>query len=124
MNILTVVGFDYETYLEKWVALSKTEVNALPNLTKAQKKAINFGVKFLTSFVTVAFWTAMVIEFVVDPTWELFVMIIMRSLLIVVNGYSGYKFGYENIVFDTTNYINDQTDLMEQAITYFEETQD
>jgi hypothetical protein len=38
-----------------------------------------------------------------------------------LNGFSGYKFGYENIVFDTTNYMNDQTDLMEQALQYFEE---
>ena len=38
----------------------------------------------------------------------------------VMNGFTGYKFGYENIVFDTVNYMDDQTDLMEQAMQYFD----
>ena len=37
----------------------------------------------------------------------------------VMNAFTGYKFGFENIVFDTANYINDQTDLMEQALQFF-----
>ena len=86
------------------------------------KKKINFGFKFVSSVITALFWTAIVIEFVITPTWELFVAIVLRTLLIVWNGYSGYKFGYRNIVFDTTNYMSDQTDLMEQAIHYFEKT--
>lgn len=161
MHILAVVGFDYETYLERWVMLSDKQIRSMATLTKPQKdaiiransitpivltpemimkrgrkggkraplgmdpqqkKTINFGIKLVTSIITVLFWTSMVVEFVIEPTWELFVMIVLRSLLLVVNGYSGYKFGYENIVFDTTNYMSDQTDLMEQAIQYFEET--
>ena len=160
MHILAVVGFDYETYLQRWVSLSNKQIRSMGTLTKPQKdaiiranaitpivltpemimkrgrnggkraplgmnpqqkKTINFCIKFCTSLITVLFWTSMVVEFVIEPTWELFVMIVLRSLLLVVNGYSGYKFGYENIVFDTTNYMNDQTDLMEQAIQYFEE---
>lgn len=160
MNILAIVGFDYETYCEKWLALNKEEIAALPGLTKPQrealikansvmpitltpemimkrgrsggkraplgmtpeqKKAINFGFKFVSNLVLALFWTAMVIKFVIAPTWALFVAIVLRSLLIIVNGFSGYKFGYENIVFDTTNYMSDQVDLMEQAIQYFDE---
>lgn len=160
MNILLVVGFDYETYLEKWLGKSEEYIQSINELTKPQKDAIikanavkpikltpemilmrgrrsenraalgitpqqkkvfNFGFKFISNVVIALFWTAIVIEFAIEPTWELFVAIILRSLLIILNGFSGYKFGYENIVFDTTNYMNDQTDLMEQALQYFEE---
>ena len=160
MNILMVVGLDYETYIEKWVGKSAEYIQNSGELTKPQKdavikanaikpikltpemllmrgrkldqrsplgitprqkKAFNFGFKFISNLVIALFWTAIVIEFAIEPTWELFVAIILRRLLIILNGFSGYKFGYENIVFDTTNYMNDQTDLMEQALQYFEE---
>lgn len=160
MNILMVVGFDYETYVENWVGKNDETILADPDLTKPQKdaiikangikpikltpemilmrgrkteqrsplgitprqkKAFTFGFKFISNLVTALFWTAIVIEFAIEPTWQLFVGIILRSLLVILNGFSGYKFGYENIVFDTTNYINDQTDLIEQALQYFEE---
>ena len=160
MNILMVVGFDYETYIDNFVGKSDEFIQSIDNLTKPQKdaiikanaikpikltpemilmrgrkteqrsplgitpqqkKAFNFGFKFISNLVIALFWTAIVIEFAIEPTWQLFVAIILRSLLIILNGFSGYKFGYENIVFDTTNYMNDQTDLMEQALQYFEE---
>lgn len=160
MNILMVVGFDYETYIENWVGKSDEFIQSIGNLTKPQKdaiikanavkpikltpemilmrgrkadqrsplgitpqqkKAFNFGFKFVSNIVIALFWTAIVIEFAIEPTWQLFVAIVLRTLLIILNGFSGYKFGYENIVFDTTNYMNDQTDLMEQALQYFEE---
>ena len=161
MNILAVVGLDYETYVSKWLILNDKQINAITTLTESQKKAIikanavmpitltpemimkrgrreskraplamnprqrkmlNFTLKFLSNIVVTLFWTHIFVDFVIEPTWELWVAIVLRSLLFVLNGYSGYKFGYENIVFDTTNYLNDQTDLMEQAIQYFEET--
>lgn len=160
MNILVVVGFDYESYVENWLGKSAEYIESITTLTKPQKdaiikanavapitltpemilmrgrraekraplgmtpkqkKAINFGFKFASNLIIALFWTAIVIEFAIEPTWELFVAIVLRSLLIILNGFSGYKFGYENIVFDTTNYMNDQTDLMEQAVQYFEE---
>jgi hypothetical protein len=65
--------------------------------------------------------TAIVVDFVIEPTWIMFVSCMLRLMLVVLNGFSGYKFGYENIVYDTVNYMDDQTDLMEQAIQYFEE---
>ena len=159
-NILMVVGFDYETYIERWIGKSADYIKSISDLTVTQKNAIiranavkpisltpemifmrgrklesrsplgitpqqkkvfNFGFKFVSNLVIALFWTAIVIEFAIEPTWELFVAIVLRTLLIILNGFSGYKFGYENIVFDTTNYMNDQTDLMEQALQYFEE---
>ena len=40
MHYLAVVCITYEVYIEKYVTLGKDEVNALPNLTSGQKKAI------------------------------------------------------------------------------------
>jgi hypothetical protein len=37
-----------------------------------------------------------------------------------MSGFTGYKFGFENIVFDTVDYINDQTDLMRQFLNFSE----
>lgn len=91
-------------------------------MNPGQRKMLNFTLKFLSNIVVTLFWTHIFVDFVIEPTWELWVAIVLRSLLFILNGYSGYKFGYENIVFDTTNYLSDQTDLMEQAIQYFEET--
>jgi hypothetical protein len=48
----------------------------------------------------------------------------LKMIVVITNGFSGYKLGYENIVFDTTNYMSDQTDLMEQAIHYFEKVEE
>lgn len=51
------------------------------------------------------------------------ILTILRSMPLtmdtIMNAFTGYKFGFENIVFDTANYINDQTDLMEQALHFF-----
>ena len=163
MNILAVVGFDYETYLARWLVLTNKQIDELPMLTKTQKdaikkanavmpvkltpemimkrgryggkraplgmdpetkKKINFGFKFASNVIIALFFTAIIIEFMIEPTWELFAAIVLRSLIVILNGFSGYKFGYENIVFDTSNYMSDQTDLMEQAIQYLEGTED
>lgn len=40
MATLSVVGFDYEEYQEKYMRLSEEEVDAIPGLTAPQKKAI------------------------------------------------------------------------------------
>ena len=160
MNILAVVGFDYDTYLQKWLILTKQQILSLTTLTKPQKEAIikannvmpitltpemimrrgrrggkrsplgmdpdtkkkiTFSVKFITTVVTSLCMTAIIVDFVIEPTWLMFVSCVLRLMIVVLNGFSGYKFGYENIVYDTANYMSDQTDLMEQAIQYFEE---
>ena len=160
MNILAIVGFEYDTYLVKWLPLTNKQIRALDNLTKPQKnaiikangvmpitltpemimkrsrralkrdplgldpntkKTITFLIKFVTTVVITLSLTAIAIEFVIKPSWIMFASIMLRVLIVVLNGFSGYKYGYENIVFDTTEYLNDQTDLMEQAIQYLEE---
>lgn len=51
----------------------------------------------------------------------MFAACLLKLFPVVLNGFMGYKSGYENIVVDTVNYMNDQADLMRQLIHYVEE---
>lgn len=89
-------------------------------MTPETKKGINFGVKFVSTFLVSLIMSIIVLDMVVEPTWVIFASCMLKLLAVVMNGFNGYKFGYENIVFDTVNYMDDQTDLMEQAMQYFD----
>lgn len=84
------------------------------------KKSINFGVKFGSTFLISLVMSIIVLDMVVEPTWVIFASCMLKLLAVVMNGFTGYKLGYENIVFDTVNYMDDQTDLMNQAMQYFD----
>lgn len=87
-------------------------------------KKIHFGTKLVTTFLLVGLMTIIIVDIVVAPTWVVIAGCMLKMIVVITNGFSGYKLGYENIVFDTTNYMSDQTDLMEQAIHYFEKVED
>ncbi len=161
MDILAVVGVSYDTYISEYIKLDNEDIDALENLSTAQKEAIkkanavkpikltpemimkrgrgstrrsplgtkpetkkyiNFGVKFATTFLVALVMSMIVLDVVAEPTWVIFASCMLKLLSVVMNGFGGYKFGYENIVFDTVNYIHDQGDLMQQAIQYMEQT--
>ncbi len=84
------------------------------------KKGINFGLKFVRTCFTSVMMAIIVLDVVIEPTWAMFAAIVLKLLSVILNGFFGYKFGYENIVFDTVNYMNDQKDLMQQVIQYVE----
>lgn len=88
--------------------------------TPETKKGINFGTKFVSTFIISLAMSIIVLEAVVEPTWVLIATCCLKLMAVVINGFNGYKFGYENIVFDTVNYMSDQTDLMTQAVQYVE----
>ena len=52
----------------------------------------------------------------------IFASVCLKLVSVIVNGFGGYRTGYENIVIDTVNYMNGQIDLMQQAIQYIEAT--
>lgn len=86
------------------------------------KKYLNFGIKFVTTFLVALVMSMIVLDVVIEPTWVIFASVMLKLLAVVMNGFGGYKFGYENIVFDTVNYMSDQVDLMRQAIQYMDDT--
>ncbi|MBO5009585.1 MAG: hypothetical protein J6D20_02635 [Clostridia bacterium] len=163
MNILAVVGYNYNTYIRNFLGVDKTKINESRELSKAQKKAINeanaikpitltpemilkrgryagrrnplgitpemkkrihVGLKFITTLLFTLLVTLIVFDIVIEPTWLMVAGGMLKLLIVIYNGFTGYKMGYENIVFDTVNYMSDQTDLMAQAIRYFESSEE
>jgi hypothetical protein len=60
----------------------------------------------------------MIVEVILNPSWGMFVAVVVKVSMIILNGYLGYKFGFENVVLDTVHYMEGQQDLIRQAIEY------
>lgn len=85
-----------------------------------QKKKIQLFIKLAQGIFMSLFAASVVFEAIQDPSWGTFVTIVIKVSMIVLNGYLGYQFGYENVVIDTVRYMGGQRDLMRQAIEYCE----
>ena len=83
------------------------------------------GTKYVTKFIRIATTTFLtsiiVLDVVINPNWATFAACCLRLLPAILNGFAGYKMGYENIVYDTVNYMNDQIDLLHQFQQYITE---
>ena len=82
------------------------------------KKGTGYVVKLFTTICIVIATTLIELKPVVESSWVLFASCCLNLAVVIVNGFGGYRFGYENIVTDTVNYINDQSDMLERAIQY------
>lgn len=87
------------------------------------KKKINFAVKFVKTFLLAFAISSIVLDVVAEPSWVLFASVCLKLLSVVLSGFGGYKFGYENIVVDTVGYLSAQADLMDQAMKYIDSTE-
>ncbi|MCM1218232.1 MAG: hypothetical protein NC548_27415 [Lachnospiraceae bacterium] len=85
------------------------------------KKGIAFGVKFVKISVTTLLTSIIVLDVVVNPSWATFAACCLKLMPVILNGFTGYKMGYENIVYDTVNYMSDQIDLIHQFQQYVAE---
>lgn len=86
------------------------------------KRALTFGSKFCTTCITSVLTGVIMLDVIVNPTWATFAACCLKLLPIVLNGFLGYKSGYDNITVATVNYIGDQSDLLQRAIQYIEST--
>ncbi len=82
------------------------------------KKLFYYISKFITTVVTSIFTGIIVFDVIAQPSWSTIVACLLKLLPIVLNGFMGYKMGYENIAVDTVNYMADQIDLLEQFLQY------
>lgn len=87
----------------------------------SKKRRIGYVWKFASTFAVAVLMVNIALNPKSDLTWGTFAECILKLFPIVLNGFTGYKSGYENIVVDTVNYMNDQSDLMRQLIQYVEE---
>lgn len=90
------------------------------SISPKTKKAFVFAYKMVTMLLVSLMVILVIIENGDKSFWEVFTACVIRLLTVIMNGFTGYKFGYENIVFDTVNYMSDQTDLMRQMINFAE----
>lgn len=84
------------------------------------KKRRTFGVKLFLNLLTAFAMSAIIFDMTKDPTWTTIAACGVKLGTIILNGFTGFKFGFENVVFDTVNYISDQSDLMQMAIQWHE----
>lgn len=84
------------------------------------KKLLAFTFKFIYSVFITLGMSMVVLDDIAEITLAVLATCCLKLLVVVMNGFQGYKFGFENIVIDTVAYIDDQTDLMKQAIHYIE----
>jgi hypothetical protein len=85
------------------------------------KKKVQFAVKFVSTVLVAIAASIIAFDVVTEPTLVLLATCAFKLLVIAVNGFTGYKFGYENIVFDAANYTTDQADLLRQAVAFAED---
>ena len=86
-----------------------------------KKRGVDYGIKFVKTCLTSVLLAVIGLDVIVSPSWAMFAACLLKLFPVVLNGFMGYKSGYENIVVDTVNYMNDQADLMRQLIHYVEE---
>ncbi len=83
-------------------------------------KKLEFAVKFFQISAISLIMSVIAFDVVTDPSWSVFASVCMKLLNVITNGFTGYKTGYDNIVIDTTNYIESQCNVLQQAIQFIE----
>ena len=83
-----------------------------------EKRIWNYTFKLISSILMCWFFGALAAELVREPTLDTAIFIITRLVPVILNAVSGYIFGYENIIFDTVGYMNNQSALIEEFKKY------
>lgn len=86
----------------------------------ATKKSVFIGWKAISSLTMSLFISSLIFEVVATPTWATFAQLCMKLLPIGWSAFRGFFMGYKNVVIDTVNYVQDQSNLMERCLKYFD----
>lgn len=87
-------------------------------LTPTKRKNLHDAISFLKITATSLLTGTVVIEVVIDFSWSAVVALFFKLMPVVVNGFYVYKAGLENVIVDSVDYMNDQTDVLKQALAY------
>lgn len=77
-----------------------------------------FGRKAVTVAATSILTAQMAFDMVSEPSLTMIATVMMKLLPVVLNGFFGYKFGYDHIAVNTKDYISDQTDFLDQFVKW------
>jgi hypothetical protein len=83
-------------------------------------KNIALGVKIFKMSVISICMSMVALDIILEPSWTVFAGVCLKLATVVINGFDGYKDGYNNITVHTVNYVNNQSALMQQALLYAE----
>ena len=89
-------------------------------ITPKAQKIFAFSTKFAKMSAVAIGMSLIALKVVLEPSWTVFAEVCMKLFAVVINGFDGRTTGYNNIVVDTVNYTNAQSDLMYQAIQYID----
>lgn len=78
------------------------------------RRTIDFSVSFARTTITSLCMCFIAFELFADPSWQMVCAVVIKLLTVSLNGFLGYRRGYDNIAVDTINYTEDQIDLLEQ----------
>lgn len=93
--------------------------NPLGRSPEARKNIhlVSTVIRLIASATLISLFAA---EVLVSPTWQKFVEAAFKAVIITFQGAMGYRFGFDNIVSYSSDYITDQTDLLDQLIKFAE----
>ena len=80
----------------------------------AVRRRLDFILNLLKTGATSLCMCFIAFELFSEPSWEMFCAVCIKLLTVALNGYTGYRRGYDNIAVDTVNYTEDQIDMLEQ----------
>lgn len=89
-------------------------------LTPKAHRRMAFGTKFVKMSLVAVAMSLIALQVILEPSWTVFAEVCLKLVTVVVNGFDGRTMGYNNIVVDTVNFTNNQSDLMQQAIQYID----
>ena len=89
-------------------------------LTPKTHRTMAFGTKFVKMSLVAVGMSLIALQIILEPSWTVFAEVCLKLVTVVINGFDGRTMGYNNIVIDTVNYTNTQSDLMQQAIQYID----
>ena len=87
-------------------------------LSPGKKSAIKRSRKVVTSIFTSLITATIALEFVMQPSWQMFCFCLVKTIPILYNWFAGNRDGTDSVEIDLVGYIGTQSDLMSQAIQF------
>ena len=86
-----------------------------------KKKSLTYVASITRITLVSAVMAFLVVDMILEPTWATFAESIIKALMITVQGFMGYKFGYDHITITCAEYAEAQADLLQNLIYYCED---
>lgn len=79
-------------------------------------KTFNYITRFFKSFAFAAIPTIVVLEMIGDFSWNAFATALLKISPIVAHAFYGYEFGYKYITVHVVDYMDSQSDIMQEFV--------